>query len=461
MGKRQKSGAKKRRAEALFRHELISRVVVLELCGAVRADAVREVADDLHFTSDGGTRRISVRTLYRWLAAYGEEGELANLEPARRQRTETSVALPEKLVEFIREEKKRDPRASSPELILRAKILHVIDPKLSVDRSTVWRACKRMGLSMRRRPQKNEGDMRRFAYPNRMMMVLCDGKHFRAGATRLRRVALFYLDDATRRALHVVVGPSESTELFLRGVFELIQKFGYMNVIYVDRGTGFRSGDTRAVIAKLPHVHLIIGAKACPAAHGKIERFNQTSLMAVLRSLDGAAEVDPDCGALTLRLQHFLDDQYNRRPHESLKKQTPKERWNADERPLRFPESVDDLRDKFVVTETRKVSPDHIISYKSEMYEVPRGLAGEWIDVQRRVLTGALLILHDGTLKRLHPVDLAANAMTKRARHKTDNDEPVLGDAIPKTAATLAFERDFAPLVGTDGGFNDNDNEKE
>jgi hypothetical protein len=64
-------------------------------------------------------------------------------------------------------------------------------------------------------------------------------------------------------------------------------------------------------------------------------------------------------------------------------------------------------------------------------------------------------------LKRLHPVDLAANAMTQRARRKTDNDEPVLGDAIPKTAATLAFERDFAPLVGTDGGFNDNDNEKE
>ena len=32
---------------------------------------------------------------------------------------------------------------------------------------------------------------------------------------------------------------------------------------------------------------------------------------------------------------------------------------------------------------------------------------------------------------------------------------PVSGDAIPKTAATLAYERDFAPLVGTDGGFTD------
>jgi hypothetical protein len=29
----------------------------------------------------------------------------------------------------------------------------------------------------------------------------------------------------------------------------------------------------------------------------------------------------------------------------------------------------------------------------------------------------------------------------------------VPGDAVPKTAATLAFERDFSPLVGPDGGF--------
>jgi putative transposase len=459
MGKRQESRAKRRQKEALFRHQLISRVVVLELCGAVRSDAVREVADDEHFTSDGGTRRVSVRTLYRWLAAYGEAGELANLEPARRKRTGTSVALPEVLVEYIREEKKRDPRASSPELIRRAKILNVIDPMLSIDRTTVWRACKRMSISMRRRPQKNEGDMRRFAYPNRMMMVLCDGKHFRAGGTRKKRVALFYLDDATRRALHVVVGSSESTELFLWGFFELLKKHGYMNVIYMDHGAGFISHDTKAVIASMPHVYLINGAKAYPQGHGKVERFNQTALAAVLRSLDGAAEVDPNCRALTLRLQHFLDNQYNNWPHDSLGNQTPKERWNADERPLRFPESVDELRDKFVVTEARKVSRDHIISYEGTLYEVPRGLGGEWIDVQRQLLTAALFILHDGRLVRLHPVDLAANAKTRRARRKTDNDEPVPGDEIPKTAATLAYEKDFAPLVDPDGGFTDKDEE--
>ena len=451
--KNQESRAKRHREEALFRHQVISRVLALELGGEVRAEAVRQVAGDLHFTSDGRCRRVSIRTLYRWLAAYGEEGVLENLEPQKRRRIETSASLPEAFVNFIREEKASDPRASAPELIRRAELRKIIEPDAGIARSTVWRACKRMALPTRRLPQKREGDMRRFAYPHRMMMTLCDGKHFRAGASRKKRVALFFLDDATRYGLDVAVGTSESTELFLGAFHEVLQKRGYMNIIYMDHGAGFTSDDTKAVIASLPHVHLIHGAKAYPEGRGKIERFNRTALMAVLRSLDGAAEVDPDCEALTLRLRHFLFEQYNLRPHESLGKETPFSRWNADERPLRFPESMAALDAHFVVTEARKVSKDHIIKYGGELYEVPRGLGGEWIDVRRHVLTGVLEILHDGRLVRLHPVDLAANAKAERAARSSNNEAPVPGDAVPKTAATLAFERDFFPLVGPDGGF--------
>lgn len=297
--------------------------------------------------------------------------------------------------------------------------------------------------------------MRRFAYPHRMMMVMCDGKHFRAGATRKKRVALFFLDDATRRGLHVVVGTSENTELFLRGFYEMVLDCGYTNVIYVDNGAGFISGDTKLVIANLPHVHLINGTAGYPQGRGKLERFNRSALEAILRSLDGAAEVDPDCEALTLRLKHFLLEQYNNRPHESLGKRTPNECWNTDERALRFPTSVDELRDRFVVTEARKASKDHIISFEGVLYEVPRGRGGEWVEIQRHVLTGKLFILHDSRLVRLQPVDLTANAKTKRTREGINDDEPQSGDAVPKTAATLAFERDFAPLVEPDGGFKD------
>ncbi len=458
--KNQKSRAKKRQAEALFRHQVISRVRALELGGVVRVEAVCEVAGGEYFTSAGVLRKVSVRTLYRWLAAYDEDEILESLAPAERARTETSIVLPDAFIDFIRKEKELDPRASAPELIRRAEICKVVEPSPAISRSTVWRACKRMGLPTVRRPQKREGDMRRFAYPHRMMMVLCDGKHFRAGATRKRRVALFFLDDATRYGLHVVVGTSESTELFLGAFHELVLERGYMNVIYMDHGAGFRSDDTRAVIASMPHVYLINGKKAYPEGRGKVERFNRTALWAVLRSLDGAAEVDPDCAALTLRLRHFFFNQYNNRPHESLRLDTPNERWSADERPLRFPKSVAELGEHFVVTEARKVSKDHIIKHGGELYEAPRGLGGEWIDVRRHVLTGEISILHDGRLVSLHPVDLAGNAKSKRAREKTNDDRPVPGDAIPKTAATLAFERDFAPLVGPDGGFTD-DNEQE
>jgi transposase InsO family protein len=449
-----KSRAKRHREEALFRHQVISLVRALEFGGEVRAEAIRKVASNEHFTSDGRCRRVSVRTLYRWISAFGREGVIEDLEPKKRPRIDTSVALPPAFINFIREEKRTDPRASAPELIRRASICGVMEPDARIARSTVWRACRRMGLSMRRRPQKNEGDMRRFAYPHRMLMVLCDGKHFRAGATRKKRVALFFLDDATRYGLDVTVGTSESTELFLAALCDVLQSRGYMNVIYMDHGAGFTSDDTKAVVASLPHVFLIHGAKAYPEGHGKVERFNQTALAAVLRSLDGAAEVDPDCEALTLRLRHFLFNQYNHRPHESLGLDTPSKRWNEDGRELRFPESVAKLDRHFVVTEARKVSKDHIVKHGGELYEVPRGLAGEWIDVRRHVLTGELSIFHDGRFIRLHPVDLAANAKSRRGSVIDGDEEPVPGDAVPKTAATLAFERDFTPLVGPDGGFN-------
>lgn len=455
--KYRKSRAKKRQEEALFRYQIVSAALALEFGGAVRAEAVKQIAEKEHFIKEGRSRKVSLRTVYRWLAAYDDDGGFASLEPALRARTETSMVLPEAFINFIRTEKELDPRASAPELIRRAEICQIIERNSSINRSTVWRACTRMGISMRRRPQKHEGDMRRFAYPHRMMMVLCDGKHFRAGAARLKRVALFFIDDSTRYGLDVMVGTSENTEFFLRAFYEMLQKYGYMNVIYMDHGPGFDSNDTKLVVARLPHVHLVHGKEAYPEGHGKIEKFNQTALHGVLRSLDGAAEVDPNCEALTLRLRHFLSNQYNNWPHESLGLDTPSMRWNTDERALRFPTSNDELRRHFVITEARKVSNDHILKYGGGLYEVPRGLSGEWIDVRRQVLTGEISIFHDGHLVRLQLVDLVANAKNKRASRRDDDDSPVPGDAIPKTAATMAFERDFIPLVGPYGGFINNE----
>jgi putative transposase len=435
-------------AEALFRFRVISEVLTEVMRGQRFARAVKVVASRAHTKLNGDERTVSVRTLYRWLESYEQAG-LSGLEPAERKHVETSAVLSETLVSFLREEKNTDPLASVPELLRRACEKGKLSKLESVDRTTVWRTVVRMGLPTRRRPTKHEGDMRRFAFEHRMQMVLSDGKHFRAGVARLRRVALFFIDDCTRYGLHAVVGTSENAELFLRGLFEVILRYGLMDSTFLDHGPGFIANDTYRVMGRLERA-LIFGTKAYPQGHGKIERFNQTAITAALRGLDGAVEVDPSLSALELRLQHYLD-RYNDTPHESLNKQTPRSRWEADTRQLCFPDSEHQLKERFVLTEERRVSKDHIIQYKGSLYEAPRGLSGQKILVHRQVLTGELSVPVGDRLVRLHPVDLAHNARDRRGQRSADPPAKV---APVKTAASLAFERDYAPVVDADGGFH-------
>ena len=234
-----------------------------------------------------------------------------------------------------------------------------------------------------------------------MQCVLADGKHFRAGAARLRRVALFFIDDATRYGLQVRVGTAESSELFLRALYQMVMRHGLADLFFLDKGPGFNSHDTKAVVqgglgallihgtTRYPQGHghrtaydqvlrsldgaadvdpaceavvqgglgalLIHGTTRYPQGHGAIERFNRTAYDQVLRSLDGAADVDPACDALTLRLNHFLE-RYNDTPHETLGKDiTPRQRWEQG-RGLRFPTDDADLYRRFVVRAMHKVS---------------------------------------------------------------------------------------------------------
>ncbi len=436
--------------EALFRFLVVSDVLGQVARGQVQAEAVESVVRYPHLTPDGHLRAVGKRTVYRWLKAF-REGGIGALEPAARKRTDSSVVLPDELLAFLAAQREADPRASIPQLLARARQAGVIAPTDKVHRSTVWRAMVRMGLETRRRKTQKNRDARRFAYPNRMQMLLCDGKHFRAGATRAKRVALFFLDDATRYGLHVVVGPSERADLFLHGLYQAVRRHGLFDLAYLDHGPGFIANGTAQSVANLGAM-LILGTVGYPSGRGKIEKFNQTAKGAVLQALDGNPAVDPDCGALTLRLQHYLAEIYNQRPHEGIGDQTPWKRWHDDPRPLRFPESDAWLRSRFVVYEDRVVTNDNVVSLDGAAFEVPRGHSGQHLTVHRRLLDDTFAILHDGRLVQLHPVDLAANANARRGRL---GEQVPADDVLAPTAAGLAFQRDLGPIVGSDGGFSD------
>ncbi len=440
---------------ALFRYQVVCAVLAHEQDGETRPDAI-EMVTQTAFALDRETPRSVVqRTIYRWLRAFTDHG-LAGLEPPSRKRTDTSLVLPEALLQFVRDEKRDDIAASLPELLRRAEIKGIVPSAQAIARSSLHRACLRMGITTARRKGAKVRDSRRFAYPHRMDMILSDGKHFRAGAGRVRRVAMFFLDNATRFGMHVVVGTSENKELFLRGFYETLQRYGLPGILYLDHGSAFVAGDTVAVVAKLD-VLFIHGEVRYPEGHGMIEAFHRAVIAAVLRNLDGQPSCDPACDALELRLQHWLRETYNHTIHESLNGATPAQRFFGDPKALRFAASLTALRQRFVVELRRRVSNDHVVSIDGVDYEVPRGLAGAWVAVFRQVLDETLQVAdpnQSGRLVQIHRVDLAANARDRRGRGtelSADDDAKVL----PETAAGMAFSRAFSPLVGPDGGFAD------
>jgi transposase InsO family protein len=443
--------------EALFRYRLVSEIRARVLSGEPLVEAVAHVAQNSHHDFHGNIWRPSTRSLYRWVAAY-KTLNFQGLQPVSRMPLEGSVVLPRKLLDFIAIEKQLDRGASIPELMRRAREHGVVAANQPLHRSTVYRTLKRMQLPVgRRKKRRPDRDTRRFAYPHRMDMVLCDGKHFRAGPNRARRLALFFLDDASRYVLHVVVGTEgESTKLFLRGLYGSIRNHGTASIYYLDHGPGFISDDTVDVIRKLDAL-LIHGESAYPEGHGKIERFNQTVKNDVLRGYDGRPDVNADPAALELRLSHYLREVYNQRPHESLGNITPSERFLADERPLRLSETEAELRQRFVVHFDRRVSADHVVSVFGVDYEIPQGHAGEKIVIHHHLLDQKMAVLHDQKLVTITPVDLVANAYARRARPPAKDDGSHM--VLPKSSADLVFERDLSAIVDADGGFADTSKE--
>lgn len=442
--------------ETLFRHEVLSSVLALELMGMGRQQAVEAVTRMTFTDHRSRPTMVKERTIYRWLARFGH-GDIEGLQREPRPPKEGSV-LGEKLMKFIKEEREDDPYASLPELIRRARILGKVHPKAKIDRTTLWRQCKKLGIETRKRSVRITSEMRRYAYEHRMQMVLADFKHFRAGVGRHKRVALYFLDDATRFGLGVWVSTSENLEVVLYLLDWVVRHFGLMVILYLDRGSAFIAKDLHAVARKLGII-VIQGRERYPEGHGKIEKFNRGAKERVLASYNGNPEIDPDCGALTLRLRHDLHEIYNHLPHESLNKRSPHQEWTSSPRPLKMVQSEEELKEAFVLPLERLVSRDQVISYKSTLYEMPRGYGGTKVILERHLLEGdALYFQHRDRLIKLHEVDKVFNATCRQTAGRVEPEYP---SSPMRCASTLDFERAFRPMTGPDGGYDHDDDDEE
>ena len=181
------------------RFAVLSIVLSKQAMGLSLRHAIAETSKLPFYAINGDPMRLSVRTIYRWVDAFKRVG-LQGITPLTPPSKVISRVLSTSFVDFMVCEKAIDADASIPDIILRAEIKNIIT-KGDVKRSTAWRAARRLNLPIFCDKRPKDEDMRRFAHPHRMVMVLCDGKHFRAGAKRRKRVVLFYIDDCSRRVL--------------------------------------------------------------------------------------------------------------------------------------------------------------------------------------------------------------------------------------------------------------------
>lgn len=430
---------------SIVRYIAVSQVFSQVAGGVNLPDAIRDVARERIHDLNGKFIQVSPRTLYRWVRAFEKTGILG-LTPESRRMSDASRALSSKFVDYLISEKKKDPDASLPEIIRRAIVDGIIEKPVS--RGSTWRAARRLNLPIFAKKISTDSDKRRFSYEHRMQMVLSDGKHFKAGVKRRRRVVITFLDDATRFALYAVVGTSEHTKHFTRGLWECLSRWGKFSCLYVDWGSAFRSDDTLTIAARLD-IAVIHGKVDYPEGRGKIERYHRTLKADLLRTFDGNPEIDPDITALELRVNHYLTNVYNKKPHESLDLETPESRFLRDTLPLRVDLDLNSLRRHFILKETRKVSRDNIVNVDGLDFDMPKGYSGRRVAIFKHVLDRTVSVFHDGKLIEIRPVDKVLNAHSERARRDLSKPKPI----PTRSAASKLFHRDHSPIVTKDGDF--------
>jgi hypothetical protein len=293
-------------------------------------------------------------------------------------------------------------------------------------------------------------EKRRFAFAHRMQMVLCDGKHFRVGVGNTKRVVFTFLDDATRKAMVGVVGPSESESLFLRGIHRLLLRYGKCVCLYVDNGSGFIGRDTQVILALLG-IHLIHGTQGYPEGRGKIERFNRTQHQGILRAFPGNPAYDADLVSLENRIEHYYRAIYNETPHESLSGESPESRWRSDTLALNSIDDREAVERLFVLSKSRKVSPDNIVRAGGGHCEMPLGYAGKTVVIEEDLLHGSYHFIDKGHRICLRPVNLETNAHL----HRLGRSAAKTATSPALTAADAAFLLDFAPVVNATGDFKE------
>ena len=364
-------------AEALFRMQLVMPLLDPLTTAEERTAWRRHVVSRLHTLPNGRARRVSERTLRRWVQQAREAGmdglvrkpreDLGQGRKVTRQILERAVAL-----------KTEEPRRSIPH-ILRLMAQERGHP-LDISSDALWRHLKRLGLSRREKAPKK--GLRRFEALRAGDLWQCDVKHGPhlpdpAHPGRMHRAYLItFLDDFSRYCSHSEWFAAEDIFALELAFQKALIRAGRPRRVYVDRALIYQSPVFTRACAKLEIRH-ILGSKEHPEGRGKLERFHRTVDDEFLLEL--SREPVSTLEAMNQRHWAWLSEVYHNRVH-SETKQTPVHRFTqGDPLPEADPVLV---RELFLWEDERTVDKTGCVRFAGRRYQCVPGLEHRRVKVR-------------------------------------------------------------------------------
>lgn len=408
-------------AVAIARFAVVAPLVTRKLDPPELAAVRRAILAQAHaFPGAAMGRRVSARTLSRWVRAYeealpgGTVAALAALAPqGRSDKGKPRVFDETSLAEAIQLRQELATRSTA--ILVEHLGGEVKEATLAYHLRQRGATRKAIAATSRAFPRyEAEGPNATWQSDVKDGFWLPDP----TDPSRRREVHLMgFLDDYSRLIPHGEFYFKESLPCLFDCFKKAVVKHGVPAKVYWDNGPIYRAKQTALVAARLG-THIIRGTAYHPEGHGKVERFWLTVIGSFMEEARHAG-----LATLAELNEHFWAwlDGYNHRTHRSTGK-APLDRWAAIGDQVRRPHPAD-LAEAFLWEERRLVKKTGTLSLAGNEYRVPDSLVGKTVEVRYDPLDLAVVrVYRDGAF-----IAIAAPAVLTAHTHRKATPRP--GDA--------------------------------
>jgi len=380
-----KMNEQQRQAIANFRYGLIAPLVSRKLEAGEQMTLMRGIVSHTYEAPDGQEKKISLRTLERYVQAYRSKGWDALLPSIRADKLQ-SREIPEDVLTKAIALKQEQPGRSVRQIIAILELAKYIEPN-SLRESTLSKQLRKKGMTRQALMNSDWSQFRRFEAANRNALWLGYVQHTlylphpdKPGKKSMAYLVVF-LDDYSRLCVHGQFYFEERVPRLEDCLKKAILKHGIPEMIYVDNGAIYASHHFQRICGRLG-TELKHTKPGRPQGRGKQEKFFRfVDLSFVPEAYDlieqGKIQTLPD---LNRFFAAWLEVAYHQKIHNSFK-QRPLDRYQKDDHPLRMM-PPHELVEVFLLEEPRKVDKTGCISLFGQHFEVESVLAGQAIQVR-------------------------------------------------------------------------------